>query len=147
MKFADMQPGMVLKSASITVDKEEMLAFSRRYDPQWFHTDETRAENSLWNGLIASGWMTCSLAMRLAVDTMLHDSEGFGSPGLESLKWLYPVRAGDTLRLESTINSKRLSASKPDVGLVNSTWRLFNQNDMLVMESTATTLFALGQTA
>jgi len=144
MKFADLQPGMVLKSATTTVDKDEMLAFSRRYDPQWFHVDEARAETGVWNGLIASGWMTCSLAMRLAVDAFLHDSDSFGSPGLTSLKWMNPVRAGDTLRLEITVDSKRVSTSKPNLGVVGCTWRLFNQDDVQVLDIVAAHLFELG---
>jgi len=144
MKFADLHVGMVIKSASITVDETEMLAFSQRYDPQWFHVDAARAETGVWKGLIASGWMTCSLAMRLAVDAFLHDSDSFGSPGLDSLKWQHPVRAGDTLRLEVTIDSKRLSSSKPDLGVVGTTWRLFNQHDAQVAEIVSTGLYALG---
>jgi len=147
MKFADLHVGMVIKSASVTVDEAEMLAFSRRYDPQWFHIDAARAETGVWKGLIASGWMTCSIAMRLAVDAFLHDSDSFGSPGLDSLKWQRPVRAGDTLRLEVTIDSKRLSSSKPDLGVVGTTWRLFNQHNAQVAEIISTGLYALGKTA
>jgi len=143
MKFADVQVGMVLKSASVTVDEDEMLAFSQRYDPQWFHIDAARAQTGVWQGLIASGWMTCSIAMRLAVEAFLHDSDSFGSPGLDSLKWLQPVRAGDRLRLDITIDSKRLSSRKPDLGIVGATWRLFNQNDVQVVEIVSTHLFAL----
>jgi len=141
MKFADLHVGMVFKSATITVDEDEMLAFSQRYDPQWFHVDAARAENGVWKGLIASGWMSCSIAMRLAFDAFLHDSDSFGSPGLDSLKWLHPVRAGDTLRLEVTIDGKRKSASKPGLGIVSAVWRLFNQDDVQVVEIIATHLF------
>jgi len=143
MKFADVQVGAVIKSTSVVVDRDEMLAFSHRYDPQWFHIDATRAPSGVWKGLIASGWMTCSIAMRLAVDAFLHDSDSFGSPGLDSLKWLYPVRAGDTLRLDITIDSKRLSSSKPNLGIVGATWRLYNQNDVQVVEIVSTHLFDL----
>jgi len=143
MKFADLQPGMVIKSATTTVDKDEMLAFSHRYDPQWFHIDAARAETGIWDGLIASGWMTCSLAMRLAVDAFLHDSDSFGSPGLSSLKWLAPVRAGDRLRLEIAVDSKRVSSSKPNLGVIGCTWRLFNQDDVPVLDIVATHLFEL----
>jgi len=143
MKFADLQVGMMLKSASSTVDKDEMLAFSRRYDPQWFHVDAARAQTGVWKGLIASGWMSCSIAMRLAYDVFLHDSDSFGSPGLDTLKWQHPVRAGDTLRLEITVDSKRLSSSKPNLGIVGCTWRLFNQHDVQVVHIVATHLFDL----
>jgi len=145
MKFAELRVGMVVKSASVTVDEDEMLAFSHRYDPQWFHIDAARAETSRWKGLIASGWMTCSLAMRLAVDSFMHGSESFGSPGLEHIRWLHPVRAGDTLRLEMTIEGKRQSSSKPDLGVVSTVWRLFNQDDVQVLETFGTSLFDLSQ--
>jgi len=141
MKFADLHVGMVIKSASVTVDEDEMLAFSQRYDPQWFHVDAARARTGVWKGLIASGWMTGSIAMRLAVDAFLHDSDSFGSPGLDSLKWLHPVRAGDTLRLEVTIDGIRKSSSKPDLRIVSATWRLFNQDNVQVVEIIATHLF------
>jgi len=147
MKFADLHVGMVIKSASVTVDEDEMLAFSRRYDPQWFHVDVARAQTGVWKGLIASGWMTGSIAMRLAVDAFLHDSDSFGSPGLDSLKWLRPVRAGDTLRLEVTIDGKRKSSSKPDLGIVSAVWRLFNQDDAQVVEIVATHLFDVNTAA
>jgi len=143
MKFAELQVGMVLKSASATVDREEMLAFSRRYDPQWFHVDAARAETGVWKGLIASGWMSCGIAMRLAYDAFLHDSDSFGSPGLSNLKWMHPVRPGDTLRLDITVDNKRLSASKPGLGIVGCTWRLFNQDDVQVLHIAATHLFDL----
>jgi len=143
MKFAQLEVGMVLKSASATVEKDEMMAFSRRYDPQWFHVDEARAETGIWKGLIASGWMSCGIAMRLAFDAFLHDSESFGSPGLDSLKWLHPVRPGDALRLEVTVDSKRRSSSKPTLGVVGCTWRLFNQDDVQVVHIVATHLFEL----
>src|SRR5690606_33629578 len=95
MKFKDLTVGMVIHHPPVRVDQDEMLAFARAYDPQWFHVDAERAKTSRWGGLIASGWMTCGLAMRMATESVLDGSESFGSPGLERLRWIAPVRAGD----------------------------------------------------
>src|SRR3546814_830264 len=134
MKFKELEAGMVVSHPAVVVNQEEMLAFARAYDPQWFHTDVERAKEGRWDGLIASGWLTCSIAMRMAVDAALHDSESFGSPGLEKLRWLLPVRPGDALRLEATIDSVRTSTSRDDLGIMRWTWRIFNQRDEQVLE-------------
>lgn len=143
MRFSEFEPGLVVRHGPVTVHEAEMLAFAKAYDPQWFHVDPERAKESRWGGLIASGWMTCSLAMRMAVESALAGSESFGSPGLERLRWLLPVRAGDQLRLEATVDSRRVSSSRDDLGIVRWTWRLFNQHDQQVLELEATSLFEL----
>ncbi len=143
MKFAAFKEGMVITHPPVVVGEEEMLAFSKRYDPQWFHTDPQRAQEGRWEGLIGSGWMTCALAMRMLVDVALHDSEVFGSPGVEDLRWLKPVRPGDALRMETTVLSVRRSSSRPELGILKWTWRLFDQHDEAVLELTATSLFDL----
>ncbi|MGA0582980.1 MAG: MaoC family dehydratase [Castellaniella sp.] len=144
MKFKELEPGLVIHHGPVTVDEAEMLAFARAYDPQWFHIDAERARESRWGGLIASGWMTCGLAMRMATEAVLHDSESFGSPGLERLRWISPVRPGDRLRLEATVDTKRVSSTRDDLGIVRWTWRLYNQNDAQVLEAEVTSLFDLG---
>jgi acyl dehydratase len=103
MKFAEFKDGMVIKAGPVTVTEAEILEFARKYDPQWFHTDPQRAAEGRWGGLIASGWHTCAMAMRMAVDAALHDSESFGSPGLGEVRWRTPVRPGDTLRLHARV--------------------------------------------
>jgi len=143
MKFAELVPGMVVEAGPVQITHDEMLEFAQRYDPQFFHVNEEKAEASHWGGIIGSGWLTCSVAMRMACDAVLHDSESFGSPGVEKLRWLAPVRPGDSLRLEATIDTVRISASRPDLGIVRWTWRVFNQHDVQVMEVEATNLFAL----
>ena len=144
MKFAEFEPGLVIHHGPVIVNEAEMLAFSRTYDPQWFHIDPERAQDGRWNGLIASGWMTCSLAMRMAVEAFMHDSEAFGSPGVERLRWMHPVRPGDQLRLEATVDSRRISSTRDDLGIVRWSWRLFNQDAVQVLELEVTTLFDLG---
>jgi acyl dehydratase len=143
MKFKDFEVGMVIRHEPVTVTEEEMLEFARKYDPQWFHVDAKRADEGRWGGLSASGWLTGGIAMRMAVDAALDDSDSFGSPGLERLRWVKPVRAGDSLRLEASVDSKRVSSSRPDLGIVRWTWHLYNQNDELVFETEATNLFEI----
>jgi acyl dehydratase len=115
------------------IDKEEMIAFAKTYDPQPFHIDEQAAEQSMYGGLIASGWYTVALVMRLMVDSYLRDSASLGSPGVENVRWLKPVRAGDTIRGIRTVVESRASNSRPEMGIVKSAWEVFNQRDELVM--------------
>jgi acyl dehydratase len=143
MKFSDFKEGMIVTHPPVVVDEAEMLEFARLYDPQWFHTDPARAQEGRWGGLIASGWMTCGLAMRMAVNAALHDSGTFASPGLDELRWQRPVRAGDALRFEATVLSVRRSESRPELGIMRWTWRLYNQHNEQVLELTATNLFDL----
>ena len=144
MKYNELQVGVVIKHPPIVVNEDEMVEFAKRYDPQWFHVDKDQAEEGRWGGLIASGWLTCSLAMRMAVDAALQQSESFASPGLERLRWILPVRAGDALRLEATVDSLRTSSTRSDLGILRWTWRVFNQKDEQVLEVEATSLFDLG---
>jgi len=143
MKFKDFKVGMVLTHPPVEVDEAEMLAFAKAYDPQWFHVDAERARAGRWGGLIASGWMTCGLAMRMATEAVLEGSESFGSPGLERLRWMAPVRPGDRLRFEGTVDSLRVSASRDDLGIMRWTWRMYNQDDVQVLETEVTSLFEL----
>jgi acyl dehydratase len=143
MKFAEFEVGMLIKHPLVPVTREEMLDFAQKYDPQSFHIDDKQAEEGHWGGLIASGWLTCGKAMRMAVDSALHDSESFGSPGLERLRWVLPVRAGDSIRLEATVASKRVSSSRSDLGIIRWNWNVFNQRDELVLEMEATSMFEL----
>lgn len=143
MKFAEFEVGMVIKHPLVPVTREEMLDFAQKYDPQSFHIDDKQAEEGHWGGLIASGWLTCGKAMRMAVDSALHDSESFGSPGLERLRWVLPVRAGDSIRLEATVISKRVSSSRSDLGIIRWNWDVFNQRDERVLELEATSMFEL----
>ena len=142
MRFEQFQAGQVLQGGRRTVTETEIIEFARRYDPQWFHTDPVRAHNSRWKGLIGSGWMTCAIAMELAVKTVLADSDSIGSPGIEQLKWLNPVRPGDELelRIEVLETSRSRSGS---VGAVKWRWVLTNQAAVPVLDTTGTILFQL----
>ena len=103
MKFSDFQPGAVFDAGSREVTEAEIIDFARRYDPQPFHVDPELAAATRWGGLIASGWMTCSIAMELTVRHLLKGSGSIGSPGLELLQWEKPVRPNDRLSLRTTV--------------------------------------------
>ena len=128
MKFADFKDGMLIKAGPVTITEAEILEVARKFDPQWFHTDVQRAAEGRWGGLIASGWHTCSMMMRMVVDGLLSAADGMGSPGLDGVRWLQPVRAGDTLRARYLTRQVKASASKPDRGVVWSTWTATNQH-------------------
>lgn len=143
MKFAEFKEGMLIKAGPVSVTEAEILDFAHKYDPQWFHTDVQRAAEGHWGGLIASGWHTCALAMRMAVESVLHDSESFGSPGLGEVRWRVPVRPGDQLRLEARVQGVRRSSSRADLGMISWVWNVLNQHDESVLELEATSLFDL----
>lgn len=140
MRFADLTPGVVVRTPPRVVTAKEIVEFATRYDPQWFHTDVERARVGRWKGLIASGWHTCAIAMELMVRNVLSESESFGSPGIDSLKWLHPVRPEDSvaLRFEVLRSSKSPSGR---TGIVSSKSELWNQNDRQVLTLQGTTLF------
>jgi acyl dehydratase len=143
MKFAEFTPGLVIEAGPGLVTEESVLAFAREYDPQWFHVDPEAARTGRHGGLIASGWQTCGIAMRLLVDKALQGSESFASPGLQYLKWLHPVRPGDALWVKATVVERRRSDSKPTLGIVRWRWQVRNQLGMEVLDLDATSLFDL----
>jgi acyl dehydratase len=143
MKFAELTAGTKLTLGPATLTADEIVAFARQYDPQWFHVDPQRAARGQWNGLIASGWHTCGVAMRLVCDHVLAGSESFGSPGLAYLKWLAPVRPGDALLLTVEVKHARRARSNPKLGIVTWRWAMHNQRREPVLELEATSLFDL----
>lgn len=145
MKFADFHVGQTLRFGPASIGEAEIVAFAREYDPQWFHVDVESAKSSRWQGLIASGWQTCGIAMRLVVEGALAESESFGSPGLEYLKWLAPVRPGDLLWVNADVLDMRRSESRPSLGILRWRWQVVNQDDVAVLELVATSLFELGE--
>jgi acyl dehydratase len=144
MKFADFRAGQSIVHGPLSLSESEIVAFAQSYDPQWFHVDRERAAKSRWQGLIASGWQTCGVAMRLANEAALDGSESFGSPGLEYLKWLEPVRPGDALTLHAHVLEVRRSAKQEGLGLLRWRWELKNQRDVAVLDLVVTSLFDLG---
>ena len=143
MKFADFHPGQVLQTGSYEVSEAEIIEFARAYDPQWFHTDTQASAAGRFGGLIASGWHTCAIAMRLIVDNALDGSESFASPGLEYVKWPAPVRPGDKLSLRVQVLDVRQSSKSPELGILRWRWHLVNQEQIEVLELEATSFFDL----
>lgn len=131
--FEDFQPGQVIELGGRTITKESIIAFAREFDPQPFHVDEAAAQRSIYGGLLASGWHTGSLAMRILYDGLLKDTASLGSPGIDELRWLKPVRPGDTLALRMTIVESIPSRTKPDRGLVRSLMEMRNQHGEVVL--------------
>ena len=135
--FEDYRPGLVLEFGAIAVDEDEVVGFARRFDPQPFHVDAEAAAQGSFGGLIASGWHTGSLMMRLLVEHYLSPVASLGSPGLDELRWLAPVRPGDTLSVRVSILETRRSQSKPDRGLVRALMEVLNQRGEVVMSMKA----------
>lgn len=131
--WEDLFVGRVIEFGPREVSRDEIIDFARRYDPQPFHTDEEAARHSIYGGLIASGWHTCAMLMRMLYDGVLAYSASLGSPGVDAVRWLKPVRPGDMLHARMTIVEARPSSSKPDRGTIKSKWEVFNQRDELVM--------------
>jgi len=131
--WEDFPVGDTMEMGSHTFTEPEIIAFARQFDPQPFHVDPEAAKNTFFKGLVASGWHTCAIAMRLMVDKYVARSASLGSPGLDNIRWLAPVRAGDTISYRRTITAARASESKPGVGLVQSRWEAVNQRGETVM--------------
>ncbi len=139
MKFAQFQPGQELQAGPYEVSEPEIVHFAEQWDPQWFHTDAAAAREGPFEGLIASGWHTCCIAMRMAALEFLEDSEFYASPGLAYIKWPHPVRPGDSLRLKAHVLEVRTSSR--GLGIMRWRWQLFNQHDKQVLDLEATSLF------
>jgi acyl dehydratase len=138
--FEDYVAGEVHEFGGTTVREEEIIAFARRFDPQPFHTDPDAAGRSIYGGLIASGWHTACLMMRLLVDRYISRVASLGSPGVDELRWLKPVRPGDMLSVRVTILEAHRSHSKPDRGMVHSYIEVLNQDREVVMSLKAMNL-------
>jgi acyl dehydratase len=141
--YEDYEVGSAVQLGAHTFTREEIVGFAERYDPQPFHVSEEGGEASHFGGLVASGWNTCSAMMGILVRELLSDSTSMGSPGLDNIRWLKPVRVGDTVRLTVRVLDKRVSASKPDRGIVSTRWEAHNQHGELVLTVDSAALFGL----
>jgi acyl dehydratase len=129
----DYLPGQVYTYGRVELDEASIIEFARRYDPQAFHVDPVAARESMYGGLIASGWQTVAVTMRMLVDHVISPASSLGSPGCDELRWTAPVRPGDSLAVRFEILSARRSRSKPDRGLVSNQLEILNQRDEVVM--------------
>ena len=140
--FEDFRLGEKTELGRYEVTEAEMLAFARQYDPQRIHTDRDFAARGPFGALIASGWHSCAMFMRLMVDGMLRESSALASPGVDLIRWLRPVRAGEVLRAAAVVAQIEPSRSKPDRGLVKHDCQLCNERDEPVMTMRTLSLFA-----
>ncbi len=139
--FEDFPAGEVVEFGDREVIAEEIIAFARQFDPQPFHVSEEQGRASVAVGLIASGWHTASMMMRVICDEMLVNAAGQGSPGMDAIDWLKPVRPGDRLRVRRTTVSARISRSRPEIGVIEARFELMNQNREIVMTQQGSMFF------
>ena len=138
--FEDIKADQVYEFGTITVSEKDIIDFARQFDPQDFHLDPAKAASSLFGGIVASGWHTTAVVMRLYVDHYLSHVANLGSPGVEDIRWPNPLRPGDILRIRVTILEARPSRSKPDRGIVRVRVEAINQTDNLVLSMTGVSL-------
>ncbi len=132
--FEDIEVGRTASFGHYAVTREEVMDFAAKYDPQPFHLSDEAAAQTHFGRLSASGWHTCAMVMSMVVANLKENQQaGLGSPGIDELKWVKPVYPGDTLRCETEILEKRVSASRPEMGIFKSRMRVFNQDDVMVM--------------
>lgn len=131
--FEDYAAGEVFEFGQYEVTEQEIIGFARQYDPQPFHVDPEAAKASPYQGLIASGWMTAAVAMRMVCEHFIPPQSSMGSPGVDQLRWLHPVRPGDRLRMRVSILAVQRSRSKPDRGVVTARQEVINQHQQTVM--------------
>ena len=139
--WEDFFKGQVIDCGMMTISESDILEFASQYDPQRFHISKAEAEHTIFKGLIASGWQTGSFMMRMVCDSFMTNSSSIGSPGLESLKWIKPVRPGDTLRTVVEVLDTRPLNSKPHLGMILSKWSCYNQHDEITTTIEAWNMF------
>jgi acyl dehydratase len=143
--WEDFIVGSVAEFGSRLVTREEIIAFAAEFDPQPMHMDEEFARSTMLGGLAASGWHTCAIEMRMIVDGFMGDSDSMGSPGIDEVRWIKPVRPGDRLTLRRTILEARPLRSRPEWGLVRFRFELINQAGETVMRQENINMFGRRQ--
>ena len=141
----DYAPGQIVELGSYEVTRDEIVAFGRKYDPHPFHVDEGQAKETMFGGLIASGWQTALIWLRLMHGPFIQPETSLGSPGHEELNWPNPVRPGDRLTGRAEVKEARISRSRPDLGFVRYTATLTNQRDETVLVTTSTLILRTRQ--
>ena len=139
--FEDFLVGAVTEYGDLPVSAEEIKAFAAEFDPQPMHLDEEAAKQTIVGGLCASGWHTCAMMMRIVADGYLLNSSSMGSPGVEEIRWLQPVRPGDRLRVRVTILETREPKSRPDFGFVRTKLEVLRADGVCVMHAVTSLMF------
>jgi acyl dehydratase len=142
--YHDFTVGESMSLGSKEVRAEEVIAFASEFDPQPFHLSEEAGKATVLGGLAASGWHTCAMLMRMMADSFIKHSDSQGAPGLEYVKWLKPVLAGDTISATATILDKRISRSQPSLGIIRMNHKIINQHDILVCEAQGSIFMRVG---
>jgi len=145
LHWEDFQPGAVAVYGPRLVTREEIVAFAAEFDPQPMHLDEAAASATMLGGLGASGWHTCCLLMRIIADGFVLDSSSMGSPGIDEVRWLKPLRPGTRIRVRARVVETRASKSRPDMGLVKFAYELIDGADTPLMSLTTTQMFGRRQ--
>lgn len=143
ISYEDLEVGSRAEVGTHTFTVEEIREFAERFDPQPFHVDDLAAQASPFGGLIASGWHTCSVMMGMLVRNVWMGSTSIGSPGIDEIRWMKPVRPGDSLRMYNSVLAKRVSKSQPDRGIVTTLWEGINQTGETVITVRSNVLFGL----
>lgn len=144
--FEDYIVGIEQEVGIVGLSEADIIEFANKYDPQDFHTDPEKAASGPFGGLIASGWHTISVVMRLLVDRYLDSASSLGSPGIDELRWLAPVRPGDVLTVQAKVVKARRSTSKPERGLIHTNVEVCNQDGVMVMTMKAINLVTCRET-
>ena len=139
--YEDLEIGQKIKLGSINVSKKEIISFAEKFDPQPFHVNEIKAKESIFGGLCASGWHTCSLFMRILYDGFLINSAALGSPGMNEIRWLKPLRPGETITGLGEVIKKTPSKSRPEIGSLIINYEVFNKNNELIMTLIGISIF------
>ena len=139
--YEDLEIGQKIKLGSISISKNEIISFAEKFDPQPFHTNEIKAKESIFGGLCASGWHTCSLFMRILYDGFLINSAALGSPGMDAIRWLKPLRPGETITGIGEVIKKTPSKSRPEIGSLIINYEVFNKNNELIMTLIGISIF------
>ena len=139
--FEDFQVGQQWELGRYRLSEESIINFASQFDPQYFHTDPVRAKESIFGGLVASGWQTLGIYMKLMVEGLINRTASLGSPGMEEIRFIKPVRPGDTLHVHYEILDLRTSSSRPNMGIMRFRGQLFNQHDEAVLSLVGTGFF------
>ena len=131
--FENRPVGHVIELGQHRVTREAIIEFATEFDPQPHHLDEEAANASILKGLSASGWHTCAIMMRMLCDGLVHRAASMGSPGIDEVRWMKPVRPDDLLTMRGVVKSARVSKSKPDMGIVDIEWSLFNEREQVAL--------------
>ena len=141
LHWEDFEPGQVTDCGSRVVTREEIVAFAAEYDPQPMHLDEQAARATLLGGLVASGWHSCCILMRMLTDNLLVNASFMGAPGVEEVRWLAPVRPGERIKARATVLETRASRTRPDMGFVKFRFELIGPSDQPVMSLIVSPMF------